>query len=258
MEGEERIREAMGPRWRHVPVKALKETDSTNLRLKEAARAGRISPPFLLTADCQTAGRGRLGRQFVSPAGTGLYMSLLLPPIKDQGPGVTFLAAVAVCRALEEETGVRPWIKWVNDLFVQGKKVCGILAEGISEGIIVGIGVNLRTPPGGFPPEAGLAGALDTEADRFSLAGRIAAHLLSAAETPEDAAWLNEYRERMFLTGQRVRYTVNGAEKEGLVRGVAPDGGLLVSDEAGESTLKSGEVTLGSQSVGDLLYRQPQ
>ena len=141
---EETIHQSMGSRWADVPVQALSETDSTNTRLKEWAREGRIAAPYVLTADSQTAGRGRLGRQFVSPPGTGLYMSLFfsLPP---WDPGLTaILAAVAACRAIEELTDARPKIKWVNDLFFRGKKICGILAERIDEGIILGVGVNLR------------------------------------------------------------------------------------------------------------------
>ena len=235
-------------------VQALAETDSTNTRLKEWARAGRIAPPYLLTADCQTAGRGRLGRRFVSPAGTGLYMSLLAAPPQGAGSGqITILAAVAVCQAIEELTGLKPKIKWVNDLFLRGKKVCGILAEGVDRGVIVGIGVNLKTPPGGFPPEAGAAGALDAEVDRFLLAGRIGHYFLQGMARLDDPAILDAYRARMPLTGRDVRYTQNGQEKTARVLGVAEDGGLIVRDEEGERVLRTGEVTLGSQAFSGLL-----
>jgi BirA family biotin operon repressor/biotin-[acetyl-CoA-carboxylase] ligase len=232
----------------------LGETDSTNLRLKEAYRAGRISAPYLLAADCQTAGRGRLGRRFVSPAGTGLYMSLLCsPPPGTESGRITILAAVAVCRAIEELTGLQPWIKWVNDLFVRGKKVCGILAEGLEGAVIIGIGVNLRTPAGGFPPEAGPAGALETEIDGHALAGRIARHLLAGLARPGDPAILEAYRRRMPLTGRSVGYTENGQEKTARVVGVAPDGGLMIEDDTGSHTLRTGEVSLGSGAFEGLL-----
>ena len=124
---EEIIHESMGSRWADVPVQALSETDSTNTRLKEWAREGRIAAPYVLTADSQTAGRGRLGRRFVSPPGTGLYMSILVVPPENTDAGkITVLAAVAVCRAIHGLTGLQPKIKWVNDLFLRGKKVCGI------------------------------------------------------------------------------------------------------------------------------------
>ena len=244
---ETRIREALN--LPEAGVQALDTVDSTNLRLKEAARAGRVSPPFLLAAERQTAGRGRLGRRFVSPAG-GLYMSLLLPWKPGRDPGaLTLLSAVAVCRAIEEETGLQPRIKWVNDIFVENRKVCGILAEAGEGWAVAGIGVNLLSPPGGFPPEAGAAGALDVPADKNRLAGRIAARIFSGTARPDPEGVLAAYRERMFLTGKTVRYTEKGAEKTALVLGVSDDGGLLVREDGGEKVLRSGEVTVGSQSV---------
>ena len=242
-------REALKGKYSSVPVLALWETDSTNLRLKEWAREGKITPPYFLLADCQTAGRGRLGRAFVSPPGTGLYMSLLIdPPRETKSGSVTILAAVAVCRAIEELTGLKPKIKWVNDLFLRGKKVCGILAEKINEGVIVGIGINVESPPGGFPPEAGIAGALEKQVDHGLLGGWAARYILEGMENPDDPAILHDYRVRMPLIGKTVRYTQQGIEKNALVTGVSDDGGLLVETEGRETILHSGEVTLGSQS----------
>ncbi len=251
---EQAIRRALGERWNNISVRALPETDSTNLRLKEWYRAGQISPPYLLTADSQTAGRGRLGRSFLSPPGTGLYMSLLAapPPGTDCGL-ITILAAVAVCRAIEETTSLKPRIKWVNDLFLRGKKVCGILAEGLGGPVIVGIGVNLRTPPGGFPPQAGPAGALDTAAEAPVLAGLAARYILDGLENPGDPAVLDAYRQRMPLTGSTVRFTQDGREKNARVTGVAPDGGLMIEDDTGPHTLRTGEVSLGSEAFEGLL-----
>ena len=141
-----------------LPVTLFDVTDSTNLRLKEMCRSGdkRLQ---LLCADHQTAGRGRLGRSFLSPEKTGVYMSLLLPLPKDDLP-LTIRAAVAVCRAVEEVTGKHLLIKWVNDLFLNRKKVCGILAEGVEDMAVLGIGLNVKMPRGGFPGVP-VAGALD-------------------------------------------------------------------------------------------------
>ena len=246
---EQSILRELGPEGCECGVKAVEKTDSTNLRLKEAARRGEISAPYILAADCQTAGRGRLGRSFVSPPGTGLYMSLFFvpPPYADSG-NITILAAVAVCRAIEEMTDLRPQIKWVNDLFVNGKKVCGILAERIDEGVVVGIGVNVKTPAGGFPPEAGAAGALNADIDRGELAGRIARHFLDGAGDPAAPAILNTYRARMLLMGRESRYNQNGQEKNARVTGVADDGGLMIETPKGPQVLRTGEVSLGSEN----------
>lgn len=235
-------------------VRAEARVDSTNLRLKEGARAGKIHSPFLLLADCQTAGRGRLGRAFVSPPGTGLYMSLLFDPGPQADAGrITVLSAVAVCRAIEDMTPLKPKIKWVNDLFVRGRKVCGILAEKIEAGVIIGIGINVLTPPGGFPPSAGAAGALEVEIDRSRLAGRIGAYLLRGLNDLNAPAIIAAYRERMPLTGKEIHFEENGQIKNARVTGVAEDGGLLIETEEGKRALRCGEISLGSQSFLGLL-----
>ena len=181
-------------------------------------------------------------------------MSLLVAPPEGTDCGlITILAAVAVCRAIEETTALQPKIKWVNDLFQKGKKVCGILAEGLGGPVIIGVGVNLRTPPGGFLPEAGPAGALDTAVEAPALAGKIARYILDGLKKPDDPAILDAYRQRMPLVGHDIRYTQNGQEKTARVTGVAPDGGLMIEDDTGPHTLRTGEVTLGSGAFEGLL-----
>lgn len=243
------LRAALGHRHRDVALCVLPTVDSTNLSLKQRAREGAVRAPYLLLAGEQTAGRGRLGRSFLSPSRTGLYMSLLLKPPAGTEPGrITLLAAVAVCRALEELTPLKPRIKWVNDIFVRGKKVCGILAEGVADQVVVGVGVNLHTPPGGFPPDLPMAGALDVDVSRSRLAGRIAGYLLDGMEHIFDSALLEAYRARMPLVGRDVRYTREGREINARVLGVAEDGGLMVEGPEGRETLRCGEVSLGSQA----------
>lgn len=248
-----RLRAALGRKYRRLSLSLPARVDSTNARLKGLARDRKISPPYLMIAGQQTAGRGRLGRSFLSPPGTGLYMSLLVRPESMEEPGrLTILAAVAVCRAIEEATGLQPRIKWVNDLFLRGKKICGILAEGAGECAVVGIGVNLKTPPGGFPEELTIAGALDAGADRMRLAGLIARYFLEGMETPGDPAILQAYRERMPLIGREILYTRNGQKKSARVTGVAEDGGLMVETEGKSEILRSAEISLGSQSFAGL------
>ena len=234
-------------------VQALSSVDSTNLLMKNLARENKISAPFLITAHTQTAGRGRMGRTFVSPKGTGLYMSLLIAPPKGTDPGkLTILAAVSVCKAIEELTPLRPKIKWVNDLFVKGRKVCGILAEGAGDKAVIGIGVNLKTPPGGFPKEAGIAGALDVKISREKLCARIACHFLDGMENLQNPAIPDFYRSRMPLIGREISFTENEQQKNALVTGVSDDGGLMIEKDGEQRILRTGEVTLGSQSFSFL------
>ncbi|HRM19631.1 MAG: biotin--[acetyl-CoA-carboxylase] ligase, partial [Trichococcus flocculiformis] len=150
-------------------VIAHKTIDSTNL---EAKRIVNEDPTFegVILSEEQTKGRGRLGRVFYSPSESGLYMSLVLRPVADLDNAtlITTAAAVAVCQAIETLTGKKPQIKWVNDIFLDGRKVCGILTEGIMDmesrtigTIILGIGLNFREPETDFPDEIqSIAGTL--------------------------------------------------------------------------------------------------
>ena len=137
-----------------IPVYHYDTLDSTNTQCKRLAAEGAASA--VVTADCQTAGRGRMGRRFQSPPGLGLYLSVLWRTglCAETLPTITPLAAVAVCRAIENVCGLHCGIKWPNDLLLGGRKVCGILTEsafrpdGTPDWVIVGIGVNVsQTKP---------------------------------------------------------------------------------------------------------------
>lgn len=245
MLNREKILTALGKAF---PVTCLDVTDSTNQRLKEICRGGDRRPQ-LLCADAQTAGRGRLGRSFLSPEKTGVYMSLLLPLPEGELP-LTIRAGAAVCRAVEETCRLHLSIKWVNDLFLSGKKVCGILAEGVEGMAVLGIGLNVTLPKDGFPGVP-IAGALQTDIPREILIGRIAFHVLHALQEAPDSV-LSLYRERMLLRGKEITYRQNGQEKNARVLGVDDRGGLMVEGAWGKQTLRTGEVTIGSHHLSAL------
>jgi BirA family biotin operon repressor/biotin-[acetyl-CoA-carboxylase] ligase len=218
-------------------------TDSTNERAKQLAAAG-APHGTLVTADEQTAGRGRQGRQWVAPPGRALLMSLVLT-VDERTPLVPLAAAVAVCEAFPEPNG----IKWPNDVWVDGRKVAGILIEGRPQDgwAVLGIGLNVATSRDEFPEELRDA-ATSLRASGSSLATpREALELL----VPVLDAWLaapadevlGAWRERDALRGQRVTW----ADGEGVAAGVGDDGSLLVeTDDAGVHSLHAGEVHLGS------------
>ena len=227
--------------------------DSTNTRLNEWA-AGRGGPGFpgtpapytALWADTQSAGRGRVGRRFCSPEG-GLYFSVYFPQDAPFDPGcLTPAAACAVCGALEA-FGIRGLrVKWVNDVYFLDRKICGILCEGIPQGSVCGIGVNLRTPEGGFPPEAGNAGAPDGAVpDREALL-RVILDRLDECLRPENrTALLSRYRALQYLTGRRVRCVTGNREIVGEAAGIAEDFSLLLRTDTGETvSVRSGEALL--------------
>ena len=216
--------------------------DSTNTACK--ARAAQGAPAGLvILADRQTAGRGRMTRSFFSPPGCGLYMSMLLRPALAAADALllTTAAAVAAAEAIAAVTGYEPGIKWVNDLFLDDRKVCGILTESslAPEGrlawAVVGIGVNVRAPEGGFPPELShIAGAL-LPADAPDTRPRLAAEILARcgayfARLPEPAH-LEEYRRRSILIGRAV--TLSNTGERVTVAGIDETCRLLVRDESG-------------------------
>ena len=241
--------------------------DSTNTeakrRLAETSDV-RSLDRTVIAASSQTAGRGRLGRKFYSPDGSGLYLSIIYAPNeKIESPALlTATAAVGVCRALFSIYDAAAQIKWVNDIFMRGKKVSGILTEGITDfergGIscaVVGIGVNIA--PQNFPQEiAAVAGSVldDKEADtkRSALAAAIVNEVLSIYVSGKKgfARAMEEYRERSMLTGKTVTVhpVVDGTEAyEAKVLDVGEDAKLIVKTGSGKTRfLDSGEVTLHS------------
>ena len=144
-----------------MSILEYEELDSTNdeaKRLVRAALAETAKPVGLygavVTARRQTAGKGRLGKGFVSPSGDSVYASFILePPERPAEQRLTAFAAVAVCEAIEKTTSYKTYIKWINDIIVDGKKVCGILAESIPRAVILGIGVNINLGAEDLPPE---------------------------------------------------------------------------------------------------------
>lgn len=202
-----------------LKVQVEKQVDSTNNVLKKYIAEGKKEDMVLL-AEEQTAGRGRRGRSFYSPEGTGLYMSLLLHPevSPEEGAMLTTLTAAAAAKAIEKVAKETVQIKWVNDVWMRGKKIAGILTEGsasLEEGrmeyVIVGIGINLYEPKGGFPEEIrDVAGAVFTNhIQRENLRSRLAAefiiHFMEYYKTFPGREYLEEYRKRCFVIGKRIR-----------------------------------------------------
>lgn len=237
-------------RGRELPVEVYDCIDSTNTEAKRRIAAGDHSQRLIL-AEQQTAGRGRMGRSFYSPAQTGLYMTLTLgePETLRDGTMLTIAAATATALAIESATGEKTDIKWVNDIYMRGRKVCGILCEAVTDErgiatVLVGIGVNVATEE--FPEELlQKAGALPVAAERGALAAEIADRLLSIWEAPQQSDFLAEYRKRSFVPGNRVCFVRGDETFEAFAIGVDDAGGLVVRyDDGREESLRSGEVSV--------------
>lgn len=248
-----------------VPLHCHRALGSTN---SEAMRLAIDGAPHrtVVLAEEQSAGRGRRGRSFFSPARSGLYMSLILRPegnrehmlssrTKESVSDpvlVTVAAAVAVCKAIEALTPCKPKIKWVNDILLNEKKVCGILTEVVSDlesasigCLVVGVGVNISTPQNAFPEELRpLAVSLDRRLSRGHLAAEIANRLFGYFEELSNPAMLDEYRSRSIVLGRVVRYVDDGHERTGQAVEINERGNLVLESKEGISVLHAGEISL--------------
>lgn len=239
---------------------------STNALLRQRAEEGALEGT-LLVAERQTAGHGRFGRAFHSPPGGGIYMSLLLRPTfsAQDALSITTSAAVAVCRAIEKHCGVNAQIKWVNDVFCHGKKVCGIgteaaldLESGGLHYVILGIGINLYPSGEPLPPE--LSEIVGTVLPQPPRSGELRSILIAEivknilAEYPQlcEKRFFEDYRARCFVLGKAVHIVRGERQELAQALDLAPDFSLRVRYSDGkEASLSSGEISIRPTECGE-------
>lgn len=239
-------------------IVVLDETDSTNNYAKKLT-ASEAPNGTVVIADRQTAGKGRMGRSFVSPEGKGLYMSVILKPefSIDTAPLITSAAAVATAEAIESlcKTDVR--IKWVNDLYINGKKIVGILTEASVDMemraldiAVIGIGINVRSIGDSFDEELSLrATSIQDETgvalNRNDLCAAVINHLDAYLEKIDNREYLREYRRRELLTGNMITANIGNETITGKAVGIDRNANLMVEMENGiVRSLYSGEANL--------------
>ncbi len=236
---------------RNIKIYSLCVTDSTNSFAKTLS--DKEKNDALIIAERQTAGRGRMGRSFYSEKG-GVYMSLLLHPECELSDAVciTSMAAVAVARAIEKHTQKKAYIKWVNDIYVDNKKVCGILCEGggtLGGGLdyaVLGVGINLFKPKGGFPEDIkDIAGYL-FENEQNGLKDKIINSFLNEFFLfyEEKKEYMPEYKNRSNILGKQISYTENGKEYKGIAQDITDNGNLVIKNENGICIKNSGEIKI--------------
>lgn len=260
----------MGTKWLGKHVYAYEEISSTNTEAKRLAEQG-AEHGSVVTAEVQTAGRGRHGRSWVSPKGEGIWFSLLLKPDirTDNASMLTLVAAMAVVKAIGRTTGLQPQIKWPNDIVLSGKKVCGILTEMSAQidhvnYMVVGIGINVKTRE--FPKEiARTASSLEAELERrgaFAEDGTPARttvsgpQLLEAVleefehyyglymETMDMSRIMEEYNSFLANKDRQVRVLDPNGDYEGKALGINHRGELLVEHQGQIVCVNSGEVSV--------------
>lgn len=229
--------------------------DSTNTRAKTLAAQG-ASHGTLVCARSQTGGRGRFGRYFHSPEAGGIYMSLILRPKlpAQRAVMVTSMTAVAVARAIERLADVDVKIKWVNDLYAQGKKICGILCEagmdfesGQLDYVVVGIGVN--TSPADFPEElqniaTSVGNACGHDISKNRLIAEICNEMEALYGQLADGDFMQESRRRSNVIGREIIVLRGGEKFPARAIDIDDEGSLVVETESGVQTVHSGEVSV--------------
>lgn len=252
------IRRFLKPEYRDLDLTVLPTAPSTNALVREKANQGRPEGCVIIACE-QTDGRGRYGRQFFSPVDSGVYLSLLLRPTAyspQQATCLTAAAAAAMCQAIEAVTGQQPGIKWVNDIFLHGKKVCGILTEaavGLETGtlnyMVLGAGVNLYPPAEGFPEEIqSIAGSVlerSCPEAKNRLVGEFLNRFWDFYTHPECRTYLEDYRSRSLAIGQNVTVLSAGRAVSAYAYGIDDDFRLLVRYENGDTeALSYGEIRI--------------
>ena len=239
-------------------IHIYKSLESTNKTAKEMAVAG-AEHGTVIISDCQTMGRGRYSRNFFSPSG-GLYISIVLRPevLHFENPtAVTAFAAVSVCEAIESISQKAPQIKWVNDVFIDGKKVCGILTEAVTdfesgglEWVVLGIGINVYIRTEDFPddlqhsatsiyPDENMPGM------RNKLSAEIINRILGFETLPSEKEIFEKYKKRLMVLGKEITVIQNQMEYKATAIDVDSDGHLIVKNENGEIiTVSSGEIRI--------------
>ena len=241
--------------WSIPSLEIYRRISSTNNRLIDLAKTGLASFTVVI-ADEQTEGRGRAGKRWSSPDGAGLLMSVLLPASSVPQPFAPLIVGVAVARAIEVlADGFSAQIKWPNDVLLEGYKVAGILCESAGEWIVTGIGVNIRTPVDGFPPEfAGRASSLQETCQLTLAPSYVAEALISELHKIkpvfDDPRYLNqvppelhqELLSRDALLGSEVTTEHEG---DGVARGIDEKGALILErEDSSRVPVSSGSVIL--------------
>ncbi|WP_414839552.1 biotin--[acetyl-CoA-carboxylase] ligase [Carnobacterium sp. TMP28] len=254
----EAIRPLLAAELKNQPFYLFKAIESTNQKAKKIALEFPSKPGVVLSEE-QLKGKGRLGRFFYSPAKTGIYMSLILKPnlTTTDATLVTTAAAVAVCLTIEKLTDKKPKIKWVNDIYLDDHKIAGILTEAVTnfengtiDTIILGIGLNFRTPIEGFPVELeSIAGSLLSEhtgnLTRNEFIAELITQFYQIYQTIGKRDFLKDYKERCFVFGKIIHFKQGKQEFDAIPIDIDQQGGLIVRMQDGQhQTLSYGEITI--------------
>ena len=240
-----------------IEIYNYKTISSTNEIAKNLALSGAKHGTVVISEE-QTAGKGRLGRSFYSPANTGIYMSIILRPNLTAMDSVliTTSSSVIICESIKKVTGIDCQIKWINDIYLNNKKVAGILTEastnfesGTIDYLILGIGINFNQPKDDFLDElksiASLFNNNNNNINRNMLCAEIISNILDMIPRIKNYDFISEYKKRSIVLNQEIIYISSGISSKGKAININCDGSLVVEHDDGSiKILNSGEVSI--------------
>ena len=253
---DEGIRKGLRDELKDIDIVIYDEIDSTNTEAKRRLYSSDVKDFTVIVADMQKGGRGRTGKSFTSPKGSGVYFSIILHP-KDSYDFsyfdlTTVKAAVAVAEGIRESTGKQVEIKWVNDLFLKGKKICGILSELDADfesrsvkSVIVGIGINVNKPKDdSFKDLKDIAGYIGTEVIRNEILSSILNAFYENNYVKSDKEIIDYYKKHSLVIGRDLFFVLNGKKYSAKGVDINDKGNLIVDTGSERLTLSSGEVSI--------------
>jgi len=236
---EQEIKQNLLDNYKNFDIKIFDILPSTNDFAKELINSSNFVHGTAIIANSQTNGRGRFARTFYSPADTGIYFSAILKislPIQDVSL-ITLVSAIAVCKAISKLTNLNPQIKWINDIYLNNKKICGILVENISDltnlkskSIVVGIGINLSTK--NFPKDIeNKAGSVTYNGlSRNKLIAEILNNLFDLSKDVYNKKIIEEYKSLSLVLNKEITYTKNNEIHVATAIDINCSGNLVVKD----------------------------
>lgn len=253
---DEGIRKGLRDELKDIDIVIYDEIDSTNTEAKRRLYSSDVKDFTVIVADMQKGGRGRTGKSFTSPKGSGVYFSIILHP-KDSYDFsyfdlTTVKAAVAVAEGIRESTGKQAEIKWVNDLFLKGKKICGILSELDADfesrsvkSVIVGIGINVNKPKDdSFKDLKDIAGYIGTDVIRNEILSSILNAFYENNYVKSDKEIIDYYKKHSLVIGRDLSFVLNGKKYSAKGVDINDKGNLIVDTGSERLTLSSGEVSI--------------
>lgn len=253
---DEGIRKGLRDELKDIDIIVYDEIDSTNTEAKRRLYSSEVKDFTVIVSDMQKGGRGRTGKSFTSPKGSGVYFSIILHP-KDSYDFsyfdlTTVKAAVAVVEGIKEATAKQAEIKWVNDLFLNGKKICGILSELDADfesrsvkSVIVGIGINVNEPrDDSFKDLKDIAGYIGTDVIRNEILSSILNAFYENNFVKSDKEIIDYYKKHSLVIGKELSFDLNGKKYSAKGIDINDKGNLIVDTGKEKITLSSGEVSI--------------